>query len=437
MALIKLHPYYGKAGKCPITITVLPGQPCRVKVSDTRPDQNDPGQLVTSSITLQAQDAGSYAWIAAPMSDVTVLPVTAPPPPPPPLSGFVVREIGGLDSNLGTDAQPFASIYRALDAVKASPTKTIVIGKGIIKEPKAWNNMTSGVSLLADPRDPPHSMLIVNHVSHSGGIGLDNITLKGLHFDKDSGVEFDNCGFKVFGCKWEPGGGTNFQFYHHKAGSRIQGNEFSGLTWDPSHPSWGVYPLNGVWNDGKDYDDLTISDNKGRGGTFLYQLQRQGNGIMTRLHVDRNDLREWGSSLATVVGNEAISMVAGGDPRNEENTCMDNICIQSADRGSVWAVGVEATTAGCTYRNTIDAQGGYALGSQIGVVFDGDVFTLPNAAWAAYGNDGGYMPDGIDIRRYSVNGVAFVGPAGVNVQCNPRPSTTGNKVYAPSPVYVP
>jgi hypothetical protein len=427
---LNLHPYYGNAGRAPMLISA--SAPCRVKVADTRPDISDPGQLISAPTTFTGH---GYVWVAAPMTDVTASPPMVQPPQDQPLVGWIVNPVGGLDDSGhdGTEAKPFATVGRAADAMATSPILTTYVRAGRVVEKKPWS-LGNGMSLLAHPKDAARSMIIVNAGARSGATSKNGVTLKGLQFE--GGIEFDDCLFKVFECGWATSGDPNLQFFGPRAGTRIQANEFAGLTWDPSHPNWGVYPLNGVWNDGKDSDDVTISDNKGKGGTFAFQLQRQGNGVMTRLHVDRNDLRGWGSSLATVVGNEGISMVAGGDPRNTENTCMDNILIQSADRGTVWAVGVEATTASCTYRNTIDAQGGYAFGSNPGIVCDGDVFTLPNPMWAAYGNDGGYAPDGIDIRRYSVNGVAFVGPGGVNVQCNPRPSATGNPVFQPSPKYV-
>lgn len=350
---------------------------------------------------------------------------------------WVVRVKGGLDSNPGTEAEPFASVYRAIDAMAKSPDKSAYIGAGLFHEPKPWA-LTSGMNLLAHPADPPFSMTINNGgIGHSGAINQSGIVLKGLRFAAGSGLEFDDCQFSTLSCFWAPTPyRPNLQVYGPRAGSRVQGTRFAGATWAEEG---GVFPLNIVWNDGKDYDDFIVGSNIILGGTFAGQFQYQGSpGIWTNHHFDHNICRGWGSSKSTI-GNEGFSMVGSGNPLNHNNTCSFNRLTQSADRGTVWAQGVEASTAGMTHQgNVIDAQGGYAIGKGPGALFTGNTITVPGK-WAAFSNDGGYVPDSVEIRANWVNKVLAYGPKDPNQQCqlNPLPTTTKLPIYAPSARYVP
>lgn len=358
-------------------------------------------------------------------------------PPVNTVTAFYVAPTGS-DSNAGSFLAPFKTLAKASSAMTASSTKTTYIRSGTYNT-STWSPQ-SNQSYIAYPGDPQWSSIINTTVGNLGSSNQSNITIKRLKFTSTatgSILQFGGCpALQILSCKAVCTGPLNFlTVYSPGGGLRIQGNNITADTWS----SGGIFPINIIVNDGANYIDpagYIINSNTTVGGTFAAQVQCQGTqGKWSNWHYDYNVNTGWGDNASTI-GCEGVSWVGSNNPANSNNTCTGNTLTQKTGVTPFFTVGIEGSTAGCTYAsNIINSQRGIALSTCPNSVFVNNNITVIGAAFL---NSGSYTNTGIEIGTNFVNNVYAIGPNDPNQQCalSPLPSSTiGLSVNLPSAPY--
>lgn len=355
-----------------------------------------------------------------------------------------ISATGDDASTSGVKAAPVRTTTRAKAIMDASGgTRSTVYFMAGDYSISAWP-FGAGQTWDQDPTDAPGSATLNITAANLGATSVSNITVQNLKIrsarnDGSAALEFVTCShLHIFNPDCAASAYQScILIYNPGPGLEIQGGQYAGPTigTDGAH---GVFPVNIVVNDGRDYDDpagYKIGWFKVLGGTFAVQIQCIGvNGIWAYWQVDGIDADSWGNSTSTI-GNAGISLAGSANPANHDNSCFGHRLIQSGSLSPAAGGGVETTLAGCTHSGmTIEADYCVSIGEAPGAVFE-DNDLMPGVM--AFSNDGPeYTGDDIEIAVNQIDGSPVTG-AGSPTNLLPLPSATGLTRYAHSAPYVP